>query len=212
MRLSSTCWTCTWSPRTAGRSLAHRQLERDMARGRVRPEQRRHVARTLRTFRVVIATSPCLGSAQDPVDHRAGALVVLADVLQDRADLPAGRATGACMKDRSLGVAQDRAERLVDLVCERRGGSGPSRRPCRRGRSSWRRRSISCSAAFLAVMSMHAPRLRKGLPLASKSTRPRAVIQRSCPSGRTRRNSVWYSPRLLAAWLKRLRKTVRSST
>jgi hypothetical protein len=32
---------------------------------------------------------------------------------------------------------------------------------------SWRRRSISCSASFVAVMSMHAPRLRKGLPLAS---------------------------------------------
>jgi hypothetical protein len=55
-----------------------------------------------------------------PVDDGARALVVLADVLDDRRDLGEVRRRIGHEERRRLGVAQDGAERLVDLVGERR--------------------------------------------------------------------------------------------
>jgi hypothetical protein len=69
---------------------------------------------------VVIATTSRLSSARIRSITALGALVVLADVLQDRADLVQVGRLVLHEQGRRLGVAQDRAERLVDLVRQRR--------------------------------------------------------------------------------------------
>ena len=56
-----------------------------------------------------------------PVDHRARSLVVVDDVLQDRTYLAEVHGVGLEDILGGLGIAQDRGQRLVELMSQRRG-------------------------------------------------------------------------------------------
>ncbi len=96
-------------------------MKRDVARHRVGMQQRADVredrADVERGHRHLLAPE----QGAHPVDHLAGALVVLANVLEDRADLVKVGRRVLHKQGRRLGVAKDRTERLLDLVGERRG-------------------------------------------------------------------------------------------
>ena len=156
-RFSSTCWSCTRSPSTRGRpppmstsSLTWRaaaserssdatsastcsQVERDHL-DRLSPEQGAH-----------------------PVDDLARAPIVLADVVDDRADLVEVRRRMLHEQRRRLGIAQDGAERLVDLVRQRRRELAHAPKRVRRGRCPAAGAASPASARLADVMSIDAP-------------------------------------------------------
>ena len=92
-----------------------------MARHRIHAQQRSDVAQHLGQVEPLGRDALPPEQAAHAVDDVAGASVVLADVLEDRGDLgQVGH--GLLQEQRSrLGVAQDRTQRLVDLVRERAG-------------------------------------------------------------------------------------------
>ena len=104
-----------------GQATADVDVEPDAAGGGIGSQQRhdveKHVLQVERHH--LDRLSPEQGA--HPVDHVAGTAIVLADVVDDRADLVE---VGRGMLDeerRRLGIAQDGAERLIDLVRERGG-------------------------------------------------------------------------------------------
>ena len=90
-----------------------------------RPGGRRHERNDLSCDVVHVH---CLGAqfvigeqAPHPADDLARTTIVAPDVLDNRAQLRQIDRVGVEQQPRGLGIAQDRPERLVELVCERRG-------------------------------------------------------------------------------------------
>ena len=111
------------------KSLGELDAHRDVANHRVALQEPRHFTHDLVQVERHALEVALLEQRAQPVDHRAGSFLVLDDVADDLRDLHEIHGLGREQTLRRLGVAQDRRQRLAQVVRERRGELSNGRDP-----------------------------------------------------------------------------------
>ena len=178
-----------------------------MTGGGVGPQQRRDIDEHVLPGRAgTISTGLSPQQGAHPVDDVARALIVLADVVEDRADFVEVRRF-SWIKSAAASALRRMAPSGWLISC----ASAEASWPITETRPTWamscRRRSISCSACLREVKSMRrrwcgpaGPRVEFDAAWCSDPADP--------PSGSSSRNSPWYSPSVPVVDVKPLSKAV----